>query len=120
VREIAADISALRDVEAILQQTVDEARRLLDSSSARIDMLDDDGTTLRWAYASGEDAVRSRATGFDGEFQVGEGIAGLTVQTGRPVRTGDYLVDPDFPHVEKSDALVRATGFRSVLSAPLR
>ena len=120
VREIAADISALRDVEAILQQTVDEARRLLDSSSARIDMLDDDGVTLRWAYASGEDAVRSKATGFDREFRVGEGIAGLTVETGRPIRTGDYLADPAFPHTDRSDDLVRATGFRSVLSAPLR
>src|SRR5439155_5305704 len=60
VREIAADISALRDVEAILQKTVDEARRLLSSNSARIDMLDDDGTTLRWTFASGEDAVRTR------------------------------------------------------------
>ncbi|MEA2547915.1 MAG: hypothetical protein QOE42_513 [Chloroflexota bacterium] len=119
VRQIAADISALRDVEAILQQTVDEARRLLVSSSARIDMLDDGGTTLRWAFASGEDAVRTRATGFDAEFNVGEGIAGLTVATGRAFRTGDYLVDERFTHVARSDALVEATGFRSVLSAPL-
>ena len=120
VREIAANISALRDVEAILQQTVDEARRLLASSSARIDMLDDDGTTLRWAFASGEDAIRTRDIGFDGEFRVGEGIAGLTVQSGKAFRTGDYLVDDRFTHVPRSDALVAATGFRSVISAPLR
>jgi PAS domain S-box-containing protein len=120
VREIAADISALRDVAAILQQTVDEARRLLASNSARIDMLDEDGETLRWAYASGEDAVRTRDTGFDGEFKVGEGIAGLTVQSGEAFRTGDYLADDRFTHVPRSDALVEETGFRSVLSAPLR
>ena len=119
VREIAADISALRDVEAILQKTVDEARRLLASNSARIDMLDDDGETLRWAYASGEDAIRTRDTGFDAEFQVGEGIAGLTVRSGTAFRTGDYLTDDRFTHVPRSDALVEATGFRSVLSAPL-
>jgi PAS domain S-box-containing protein len=120
VREIAADISALRDVEAILQQTVDEARRLLASNSARIDMLDDDGVTLRWAYASGEDAIRTRDTGFDGEFKVGDGIAGLTVQSGAAFRTGDYLTDDRFTHTPRSDALVQETGFRSVLSAPLR
>ncbi|HET7029278.1 MAG TPA: GAF domain-containing protein, partial [Candidatus Limnocylindrales bacterium] len=120
VREIAANISALRDVEAILQQTVDEARRLLDSTSARIDMLEADGQTLRWAYASGEDAERTRQEGFDGEFRVGEGIAGLTVQRGEPFRSGDYLVDERFRHVARSDALVRETGFRSVLSSPLR
>ena len=44
MREIAANISAIRDPDAILQQTVDEARRLLESDGARIDMLDDDGT----------------------------------------------------------------------------
>jgi PAS domain S-box-containing protein len=120
VREIAANISALRDTEAILQQTVDEARRLLDSTSARIDMLDDDGRTLRWAYASGEDALRTRHAGYDGEFHIGEGIAGRTVATGEAFRTGDYLVDPRFEHVPTSDALVRETGFRSVLAAPLR
>jgi PAS domain S-box-containing protein len=120
VREIAANISALHDVDAILQQTVDEARRLLASNSARIDMLDDGGTTLRWAFASGADAIRTRDTGFDAEFEVGEGIAGLTVRSGQAFRTGDYLLDDRFTHVPRSDALVEATGFRSVLSAPLR
>jgi len=120
LREIAANISALRDVEAILQQTVAEARRLLNSDSCRIDMLEADGTTLSWAYASGEDAVRTRETGLDATFSVGEGIAGRTVQTGRAYRTGDYLADDRFVHHPVSDALVRATGFRSVLSAPLR
>ncbi len=119
VREIAAKVSALRDVDAILQQTVDEARRLLSSDSSRIDMLDPDGTTLAWAYASGEDAVRTKETGLDATFAVGEGIAGRTVETGKAFRTGDYLVDEAFTHAPVSDALVRATGFRSVLSAPL-
>ncbi|MEA2614152.1 MAG: hypothetical protein QOI52_2111, partial [Chloroflexota bacterium] len=120
VREIAADISALRDTEAILQQTVDEARRLLDSDSSRIDMLEPDETTLAWAYASGEDAVRTRETGLDATFAVGEGIAGRTVATGQAFRTGDYLADDRFDHTDVSDTLVRVTGFRSVLSAPLR
>jgi PAS domain S-box-containing protein len=120
VREIAANISALRDVEAILQQTVDEARRLSDSDSSRIDMLDPDGTTLSWAFASGEDAIRTRETGLDSTFAVGEGIAGRTVATGEAFRTGNYLSDDRFAHTPVSDALVRETGFRSVLSAPLR
>src|SRR5215208_1096780 len=83
-------------------------------------MLDDDGETMRWAYASGEDAVRTRDAGFDREFRIGEGIAGLTVQSGKPFRTGDYIADQRFRHVPRGDELVRATGFRSVLSAPLR
>ena len=61
VREIAANISAIRDPDAVLQQTVDEARRLLDSDAARIDLLDG-RRTLRWAYASGEMSIRTRDT----------------------------------------------------------
>jgi PAS domain S-box-containing protein len=118
VREIAADISALRDSDAILQKTVDEALRLLDSDSARIDMLE--GDTLTWAFAAGEDALRTRETGLDLTFKVGEGVAGRVVIDGEPFRTGDYLADKRFRHVEVSDHLVEATGFRSVLSAPLR
>ena len=118
LREIAADISALRDADAILQKTVNEALRLLDSDSARIDMLD--GDTLTWAFAAGEDAVRTRATGLDQTFKVGEGVAGRVVVDGQPFRTGDYLADKRFHHVELSDRLVDLTGFRSVLSAPLR
>ena len=118
LREIAASISAIRDPDAVLQQTVDEARRLLDSDSARIDMLD--GDTLIWAFASGEAAVRTRAAGLDLTFKVGEGAAGLAVQRAEAFRTGAYLADPAFRHVDVSDALVVATGYRSVLSTPLR
>ena len=118
VREIAADISALRDTEAILQKTVNEALRLLDSDSARIDMLE--GDTLTWAFAAGEDAVRTRETGLDMEFKVGEGVAGRVVVEGEAFTTGDYLADERFKHTPVSDKLVEITGFRSVLSAPLR
>ncbi len=118
VREIAADISALRDAEAILQKTVNEALRLLDSDSARIDMLE--GDTLTWAFAAGEDAVRTRETGLDMTFKVGEGVAGRVVVDGQAFTTGNYLADERFHHVPVSDKLVEITGFRSVLSAPLR
>src|SRR3954452_18457836 len=44
----------------------------------------------------------------------------MMVQSGIAFRTGDYLVDGRFRHVARSDALVAETGYRSVLSAPLR
>ena len=117
VREIASNISAIRDPDTVLQQTVDAARRLLDSDSARIDMLE--GDMLVWAFASGVDAVRTREAGFDRSFRVGEGAAGLAVRQGEAFRTGDYLADPRFEHVAVSDALVVETGYRSVLSTPM-
>ena len=118
VREIAANISAIRDPDTVLQLTVDQARRLLDSDSARIDMLE--GDMLVWAFASGDDAVRTRAAGLDLSFRVGEGVAGMAVERDEAFRTGDYLADTNFLHVKVSDALVVETGYRSVLSAPLR
>jgi len=118
LREIAASISAIRDPDTVLQQTVDQAHRLLDSDSARIDMLE--GDMLVWAFASGADAVRTQAAGFDSSFRVGEGAAGLAVQIGEAFRTGDYMADARFPHIAVSDALVVETGYRSVLSTPLR
>jgi PAS domain S-box-containing protein len=118
LREIAASISAIRDPDTVLQQTVDQARWLLDSDSARIDMLE--GDRLVWAFASGDDAVQNRAAGFDRSFRIGEGAAGLAVQRGEAFRTGDYLADSRFPHVDGSDELVVETGYRSVLSTPLR
>ncbi|HSL32418.1 MAG TPA: GAF domain-containing protein, partial [Candidatus Limnocylindrales bacterium] len=118
LREIAANISAIRDQEAILQQTVDEARRLLDSDAARIDLLE--GDTLSWAYASGELSVRTRAEGRDLTFRLGEGVSGLAVERAHWFKTDDYLADKRFAHIPVSDDLVVRTGYRSVLAAPMR
>ena len=117
VREINANISAIRDPDAVLQQTVDEARRLLDADSARIDLLE--GDTLTWAFASGRQTVEIREAGIDTTSKVGEGVTGTAVALRRPFRTNDYLDDPGFAHLEASDALVRDIGVRSVVSAPL-
>ena len=118
LRQIAANISAIRDPDAVLQQTVDEARRLLNSDAARIDLLE--GDALTWAYASGELSIRTRAEGRDLRFQLGEGISGRAVERGESFRTDDYLVDERFRHVPLSDELVVRTGYRSVLAAPMR
>jgi PAS domain S-box-containing protein len=118
LREIAASISAIRDPDTVLQQTVDQARRLLDSDSARIDMLE--GDTLVWAFVSGDEAVRTRAAGYDRLFPVGAGVAGLAVERDEAFWTGDYLVDTRFRHVEVGDTIASESGYRSVLSTPLR
>jgi PAS domain S-box-containing protein len=118
VREIAANISAIRDPDAVLQQTVDEARRLLGSDGARIDLLE--GDVLTWAYASGERSHATRNEGRDLTFRVGEGVAGLAVARGQTFMTDDYLADERFRHIDQSDALVEQTGYVSVLAAPMR
>ena len=117
LREIAAGISAIRASEEILQQTVDETRRLLDSRDARIDVLEDG--KLYWRYSStnrSRDALKmDEDTGFDPT----EGIAGAVVTEGRPYRTADYLADDRFRHTPESDLFVRDAGIRSVIAVPL-
>ncbi len=116
LRQIAANISALRDADVILQQTVDEAKRLLASSDARIDLLEDG--RLRWAYTSAASDIERRR-GMDATFAVGHGVAGLAVASGRPFRTGNYLEDDRFVHTAASDSFVRESGLRSSLAVPL-
>ena len=75
---------------------------------------------MSWAFAAGEDAVNPHRPGCDRSFKVGEGVAGRVVAEGEAFRTGDYLNDDRFQHIDLSDQLVEVTGFNSVLSAPLR
>jgi PAS domain S-box-containing protein len=116
LREIAANISAIRDADVILQQTVDEAKRLLDSTDARIDLLRDG--RMHWQYTSSGAHIELLQE-MDASFAVGEGIAGLAVAESRSFATGDYLSDPRFPHTEASDGFVRESGLNSALAVPL-
>ena len=53
LREIAARLTALREPSTIIQQTVDEAARLLGADGARIDLIEPTIQLLRGAYMSG-------------------------------------------------------------------
>ena len=116
LRQIAANITSIRDADVILQQAVDEARRLLDSTDARIDLLENG--RLRWAYTS-QSSQLNRLREMDATFGVGEGVAGMAVSERRPFRTGNYLDDPRFSHTTASDRFVEASGFHSALAVPL-
>jgi PAS domain S-box-containing protein len=117
LREIAAGISAIRDSDEILQQTVDETRRLLDSRDARIDLLEDG--RLYWRYTSSNRSENPLRMDEDTGFDRSAGIAGIVVSEGRPYRTVDYLTDERFVHTAESDAFVRQAGIRSVIAVPL-
>jgi PAS domain S-box-containing protein len=116
LREIAANISAIRDADVILQQTVDEARRLLRSSDVRIDLVE--GDRQIWAYTSAGEAVATRRS-LDRVSRVGDGVSGKAITERRIVRVDDYLTDTTFDHTESSDRFVRESGLRSVLAVPL-
>ena len=114
---IAARITAIREPGDVLQETLDEAVRLLNADGGRIELMDEGGG-LRWAF--GHTAIdlpiehEARA-----ERIQPSGVSALAVGERRVVITGDYLEDDSFKHAEASDRYIREHGIRSVISAPL-
>jgi GAF domain-containing protein len=114
--ETAADLAALRDVDALLQAICARARTLLATDAAWLTYDDP-------AY----DHSHTRAThGIVSEqFQHirlarDSGLGGFVVAEGTPQVTDDYLSDRRFVHTERFDAAVAAEGLRSVVGVPLR
>lgn len=117
--EIATQLTSMRGADAILQRTVDEAARLMRADAARIDLVQPDGKTMRWDFASaGSEALFPREEGEE-VVSLDEGVSALAARERRVVRTGDYLQDAGFRHGAVPDAYVARHGVHSVMSAPL-
>ncbi len=118
LREISAKVSAIRDSREVLQQTVNEAARLLRGDGGVIDLLDEEAGLLRWEYFAGLVTTEHRDRHGSHDMALGKGLAGRAVVERRVIRTGDYL-DHEYDHVEASDALAAEMGIRSVIIAPI-
>ncbi|MFN8621528.1 MAG: GAF domain-containing protein [Chloroflexota bacterium] len=121
LREISAQLVALRDPASVLQRTVDAAAGLLDADGARIDLIDDRSGVLLWGYdaSTGARPPLGPIEGDPDESDPDEGITGRAARLGRPVWTPDYLVDPRFKHAEALDAFARRNHIRSAMAAPI-
>ncbi len=116
---IAAELTALRDPGAILQQAVDEAARLLKADGALLDLLDPSTNTIRWAYDAGFRDEAHRQLLRNLEIRIGEGMFGRAIAERAVIVTGDYLADDRFVHARGPDTFARQVGLRSMLAAPL-
>jgi len=106
-------LTARRDVEAVLRTVVDRARELLSSDMAYIMLLDEGGKVLRMRVAAGH---RNEAF-----MQIQRPVRpGVSAYIGKPVSTPDFLNDSGLDHDGATDDLVRLEGVRSVLGVPLR
>jgi PAS domain S-box-containing protein len=118
LREIAARLTAIRELGPLLQQVVDAAKRLVDADGSVIDLVDTGANVLRWTYDSG---VRG---GFTDEeiaqltIPIGVGATGIAVAEGRIVAAGDDLTE-QFPASAMNDRFFGVTGFRSMIIAPI-
>lgn len=112
--ETAGDLSALRDLEAVLQAIVRRARSLLGTDAAYL-MLNDmqRGDT----YMRVTDGIHTQAFQ-QARLAMGAGLGGLVAKTAVPYHTPDYFVDERFEHT--IDEVVRNEGLVAIQGAPLK
>ena len=101
------------DVQPVFDAIARNARRLCDTSSASVGMLD--GTMIRLAVIDNEDAAAAEA--FRGAYPspvMPRSAGGRAILTGRTVHIPDVLEDPDYEF-----AGLQRVGLRSVLCVPM-
>jgi PAS domain S-box-containing protein len=117
LRQIAARITALREPDEVLQDVVDEARRLLRADGAVIDQYDTDQERLVWAYDAGLPIAQREALKLN-SLRLGQGVAGKAVAERRVIHVGDYST-AEFEHDELTDSLAELSSVRDLIAAPI-
>ncbi len=123
LREIASRLGAMGDDPAdILNRIVHETARLLGGERARLDLLEPLSGSWLWTYPP-ETPFNDRIVaaelvggGADGRPT---GLAGLAIQEGRPVASGDYMHDERFTHYTEGDRGVTEVGLHSIVATPV-
>lgn len=96
--ETANDLTAIRDVDAILTAIVRRARQLLNADMTYLSLNDE---------AEGASYMKVTDGSVSAEFRnlrlpLGTGLLGLVAQTGAPYYTDDYQADQRFVHRDQS------------------
>lgn len=113
--DTAHDLTALRDVDAVLTAIVRRARQLLNADMTYLSLNDE---------AEGASYMRVTDGALTQEFAqlrlpLGTGLLGLVAQTGAPYFTEDYQADARFLHRGYIDEAVAGEHIRAILGVPL-
>ena len=113
--ETASDLTAIRDVTAILTAIVRRARQLLNADMTYLSLNDE---------ADGASYMKVTDGALTPEFRqlrlpLGTGLLGLVAQTGEPYFTEDYQSDERFLHRGYIDEAVAGERIRAILGVPL-
>jgi hypothetical protein len=113
--DTASDLTAIRDVDAILAAIVRRARQLLSADMTYLSLNDE---------AEGASYMKVTDGALTAEFRrlrlpLGTGLLGLVAQTGAPYFTEDYQSDERFVHRGYIDEAVAGEGIRAILGVPL-
>jgi PAS domain S-box-containing protein len=116
LREIAAEVTALRDPREVVQLVIRAASKLLDGDVAEIGMADDADPL----YASiGASSLPGTDSSIPPSVVAGIGVSGVAYRDRVVFRTGEYVGDDRFEHGTGVDEYMVQQGLRSAISAPL-
>ena len=113
--ETARDLTAIRDLDAILAAIVRRARQLLHADMTYLSLNDE---------AEGASYMKVTDGALTPEFRqlrlpLGTGLLGLVAQSGAPYFTEDYQADERFVHRDYIDTAVDGEQIRAILGVPL-
>ncbi len=113
--ETASDLTAIRDVDAILAAIVRRARSLLHADMTYLSLNDEEEGASYMKVTDGALTAEFRRL----RLPLGTGLLGLVAQTGEPYYTEDYQSDERFLHREFIDSAVDGEKIRAILGVPL-
>ncbi|HSE71745.1 MAG TPA: GAF domain-containing protein [Nocardioidaceae bacterium] len=113
--ETANDLTAIRDVDAILTAIVRRARQLLHADMTYLSLNDEEEGASYMKVTDGALTAEFRRL----RLPLGTGLLGLVAQTGAPYFTADYQADERFLHREYIDTAVEGEKIRAILGVPL-
>ncbi|MFE4500724.1 helix-turn-helix domain-containing protein [Rhodococcus sp. NPDC056743] len=114
LNDIATLLTTMHDHHALLQEIVDQAKRLLGVDLSYLALIHDDILIIE--VTSG--AYTAQLLGLTVPFR--EGLIGRVVENSSPAWTPDYRNDPSFAHIGPADDAARAENMRGLLAVPLQ
>ncbi|WP_344246641.1 helix-turn-helix domain-containing protein [Isoptericola hypogeus] len=113
--DTATDLTALRDVEALLQAIVRRTRAIVGADMAYISLNDAErgDTYIRRSDGVSTPAYRTL------RMPLGAGVLGQVATGLAPFQTSEYPADDTIVHDPRVDEIVRAEGVHAIMGAPL-
>ncbi len=114
LNDIAVRLTTARDDRVLLQEVVDQVRRLLGVDLAYMGSVYDDEFVIE--VTSG--ALTPNLIGI--RLAQDEGLVGVIVRGAAPSWTPDYQSEPAFRHITGADSAARSENMRGLLGVPLK
>lgn len=112
ILDLAREVTAQRDLSAVLDETFVALRKVLDFGGGSIALVDDDG----WiSFAATDPPATPEAMAM--RIRVGDGVAGRIVQTGEPAFVADIHIDPHVTEERRAKSV--SAGVISWFGVPL-